>query len=213
MCCELWHTCPGCDRGWVHKQEMPPKHGPSYRNGYSDPVQRWAGIPGPWREQARRLPVWSGDTSEVPIRQSWKPAGTCTNVCTQMQMQGQSRHLLATTKPMANRQRGYQTGHKPPGSLFIIHPRLGISSDLFPCSLQIPLNCHSYPSNAANCLKWDAWVIKTSKKVLDKRLYLWSGSYQILNGMWAPSVQLMTLTDKSHQAKSRYLTARKYERI
>lgn len=78
--------------------------------------------------------------------------------------------------PMANRQRGYQTGQKPPGSRFIIHPRPGISFDLFPCSFHIPLNCRSYPSNTANCLKRDVWVIKTSKKWQTKGLYLGSGS-------------------------------------
>lgn len=105
--------------------------------------------------------VWR-QTSQTPIRRSWEPAGAYTNVSTQMQMQGQSRHFLTTAKP--NRQRGYQTGQKPPGSHFIIHPRLGISFDLFPCSFHIPLNCHSHPSNAANCLKQDPWVISDVRK-------------------------------------------------
>lgn len=96
--------------------------------------------------------VWR-QTSQAPIRRSWEPAGAYTNVSTQVHRQGQSRHLLTTAKP--NRQRGYQTGQKPPGRHFIIHPRCGISFDLFPCSFHIPLNCHSYRSNATNCLKRD----------------------------------------------------------
>lgn len=139
-----WHTCPGQDRGSVHKQEMPPKPAQSWC-GCHLLVARSVGIQGPWRGRPHRVQVRSADTYEgtksltVRLRQTHRPAGTYTyaDISTQHIHCYRSKSAQTCSQPHSQWQTDTQRVTNRTGALrdpLNLHPRLESSFNLFPCS-------------------------------------------------------------------------------